>query len=71
MSDYTWSRTIPLLHSESGRGIVREACETHGFSQENLFDLIEAEVEQDRIAARYKLFSGFDAVFEGTDSNVD
>lgn len=71
MSDYTWSRTIPLLHSKSGQDIVREACETHGFSQENLFDLIEAEVEYNRNATRLKLFSDFDSVFDGTNSNVD
>ena len=66
-----WLKTIPLLNSEAGRAIVREFCAKHGFAEEDLLDLLEAEIGKVRGERRRQLFEDFDDIFGRKDGHVD
>lgn len=71
MPERTWLKTIPLLNSEDGQAIVREACQEHKITSNDFFDIVEAKVEEKRGERRRQLFEAFDDIFERTGDNVD
>jgi hypothetical protein len=56
---------VVLLNSEEGRALAKRHCREAGLSVSALFELIEAELDQQGKKRKAGLWEEFDRIFDG------